>query len=79
VRGVYGGSPQNRRGYLVEPQNQVRRLGRRRRDPAAPTSFEAGDMRHDRGACVGTTRRLDGCAAVRWRTSCVDQNAPVRA
>jgi hypothetical protein len=26
VRGVCGGSPQNRRGYLVEPQNQYRRL-----------------------------------------------------
>ena len=47
-------------------------------DPGASRSFEAGDTRHDRGACVGRTRRPDGCAAVRWRTSCVDQNAPVR-
>jgi hypothetical protein len=79
VRGVYGGSPQNRRGYLVEPQHQDRRLGRQRWDPGASRSFEAGDMRHDRGDCVGRTRRPDGCVAVRWRTSCVDQNAPVKA
>jgi hypothetical protein len=79
VCGVYDGSPQNHQGYLVEPQNQDWRLGRRRRDPGVPRSFEAGDTRHDRGACVGRTRTPDGCAAVRWRTSCVDQNAPVRA
>jgi hypothetical protein len=79
VRGVYGGSPQNRQGYLVEPQNQDRRLGGRRWDLGVPRSFEVGDTRHDRGACVGRTRRPDGCAAVRWRTSCVDQIAPVRA
>jgi hypothetical protein len=29
-------------GYLVEPQNQDRRLGMQRRDPAAPRSFDAG-------------------------------------
>jgi hypothetical protein len=29
-------------GYLVEPQNQDRRLGGRRRDPGAQTSFDAG-------------------------------------
>jgi hypothetical protein len=29
-------------GYLVEPQNQDRRLGRRRRDPGASRSFDAG-------------------------------------
>jgi hypothetical protein len=27
---------------LVEPQNQDRRLGGRRRDPGAPRSFDAG-------------------------------------
>jgi hypothetical protein len=79
VRGVYGGSPQNHRGYLVEPQNQDQRLGGRRRDPGAPRNFEAGGTLHDRGACVGRMRRPDGCTAVRWRTSCVDQNSLVRA
>jgi hypothetical protein len=29
-------------GYLVEPQNQDRRFGGRRRDPRAPRSFDAG-------------------------------------
>jgi hypothetical protein len=29
-------------GYLVEPQNQDRRLGGQRRDPAAPRSFDVG-------------------------------------
>jgi hypothetical protein len=29
-------------GYLVEPQNQDRRLGGRRRDPGAPRSFDVG-------------------------------------
>jgi hypothetical protein len=28
--------------YLVEPQNQDRRLSGRRRDPGAPRSFDAG-------------------------------------
>jgi hypothetical protein len=37
------------------------------------------ETRHDLGACVGRTRRPNGCAAIRWRTSCVDQNARVRA
>jgi hypothetical protein len=27
-------------GYLVEPQNQDRRLDRRRRDPGVPRSFD---------------------------------------
>jgi hypothetical protein len=66
-------------GYLVEPQNQDRRLGGQRWDPSAPRSFEAGDRQHDRGACVRRTQRPDGCTAVRWRTSCVQQNAHVRA
>jgi hypothetical protein len=47
--------------------------------PSTSRSFEAGDMRHDWGVCVGRTWRPDKYAAVRWRTSCVDQNAPVRA
>jgi hypothetical protein len=29
-------------GYLVEPQNQDRRLGGQRRDPGAPRIFDAG-------------------------------------
>jgi hypothetical protein len=29
-------------GYLVEPQNQDRRLGGQRRDPGVPRSFDAG-------------------------------------
>jgi hypothetical protein len=78
VRVVCGSSPQNCRGYLVEPQNQDRRLGGWRRDPGAPRSFEAGDTRHDQGACIGRTRRPDGCAVIQWRNSCVDQNAYVR-
>jgi hypothetical protein len=57
TRGVCGGSPQNRPGYLVEPQNQDRRLGGRRRYPGAPRSFEAEDTRRDRKACVEATRR----------------------
>jgi hypothetical protein len=66
-------------GYLVEPPNQDRRLDERRRDPSVSRSFEVGDTRHDRGACVGRTRRPDGCTAVRMKTSCVDQNVPVMA
>jgi hypothetical protein len=79
VRRVCGGSPQNHQGYLVKPQNQDRRLGGRRRDPGTPIIYEAGDTRHDRVACIGRTRRPYGCAVVRWRTSCVDQNPPLRA
>jgi hypothetical protein len=54
--GICGGSPQNRRGYLVEPQNQDRRLGRRRRDAGASRDFEAEDTRRDRKACVEAKR-----------------------
>jgi hypothetical protein len=36
------GSGSKLSGYLVEPQNQDRRLGGRRRDPGAPRSFDAG-------------------------------------
>jgi hypothetical protein len=39
-------------GYLVEPQNQDRRLGGQRWDPSALRSFEAEDTRRDRKACV---------------------------
>jgi hypothetical protein len=42
ARGVCGGSPQNRLGYLVEQQNQDRRPRGQRRDPRAPRSFDAG-------------------------------------
>jgi hypothetical protein len=56
--GVCGGSPQNRLGYLVEPQNQDRRLGGRRRDLGALRNFEAEDTRRDRKACVEATRRV---------------------
>jgi hypothetical protein len=58
ARGVCGGSPQNRLCYLVEPQNQDRRLGGRRQDPGAPRSFEVEDTRRDRKACVEATRRV---------------------
>jgi hypothetical protein len=56
VRGVCGGSPQNRRGCLVEPQSQDRRLGGWRRDPGASRDFEAEDMSRDRKACVEAKR-----------------------
>jgi hypothetical protein len=39
-------------GYLVEPENQDRRLGRRRRDLGTSRNFEAGDTRRDRKACI---------------------------
>jgi hypothetical protein len=55
--GVSGGSPQNRSGYLDEPQNQDRRLGGWRQDPGMPRSFKAEDTRQDRKACVEATRR----------------------
>jgi hypothetical protein len=57
TRGVCGGSPQNRPGYLVEPQNQDRRLDGWRRDLGAPRSFEAEDTHRDCKACVEATRR----------------------
>jgi hypothetical protein len=48
-------------GYLVEPQNQDRRLDGRRRDPGVPKSFEAEDTRRDRKACVEAKRgAVDG-------------------
>jgi hypothetical protein len=56
AREVCGGSPQNRPGYLVEPQNQDRILGGRRRDPGASRSFEVEDTRRDHKACVEAKR-----------------------
>jgi hypothetical protein len=38
-------------GLKTEPEG----LASRRRYPGASGSLEAGDMRHDRGACVGRT------------------------
>jgi hypothetical protein len=35
--------------YLVEPQNQDRRLGGQRRDPGAPRSFDAGGRMASQG------------------------------
>jgi hypothetical protein len=57
ARGVCGGSPQNRPGYLVEPQNQDRRLSGRSRDPGAPRSFDAGG--HVAGSQSQGLRRED--------------------
>jgi hypothetical protein len=57
ARGVYGSSPQNRSGYLVEPQNPDWRLSWWRRDPGASRSFEVEDTRRDRKACVVASRR----------------------
>jgi hypothetical protein len=63
-------------GYLVEPQNQDRRLGGRRRDPGAPRSFDAG------GHVVGSSglRREDAVCGngvtVRWRGVLHDLFAP---
>jgi hypothetical protein len=44
--------------YLVEPQNQDRRLGGRRRDPGAPRGFDASgrvagsqDLRQEDAVC----------------------------
>jgi hypothetical protein len=43
ARGVCSSSPQNRPGYLVEPQNQDWRLGGQRQDPSTPRSFDAAE------------------------------------
>jgi hypothetical protein len=43
-------------GYLVEPQNQDRRLDGLRRDPCASRDFETEDTRRDRKACVEAKR-----------------------
>jgi hypothetical protein len=58
ARRVCGGSPQNRSGYLVEPQNQDRRLSRRRRAPGSSRSFDFGD--HMAGS-QGLRREDAGC------------------
>jgi hypothetical protein len=42
ARGICGSSPQKPLVYLVEQQNQDRRLGGWRRDPGTPRSFDAG-------------------------------------
>jgi hypothetical protein len=43
-------------GYLVEPQNQDRRLSGRKRDPGVRRSFDVGGHMADRRACVGRTQ-----------------------
>jgi hypothetical protein len=54
-------------GYLVEPQNQDRRLGGRRRDPGAPRRFDAGGrMAGSQGLRREDAVRGNGMA-VRWR------------
>jgi hypothetical protein len=63
-------------GYLVEPQNQDRKLGGWRRDPGAPRSFDVG------GRVAGSQglRREDAVCgnnvAVRWRGVLHDLSAP---
>jgi hypothetical protein len=52
-------------GYLVEPQNQDRRLGGRRRDPGAPRSFDAG-------RCVA------GSQGLRWEDAVCGNGVAVR-
>jgi hypothetical protein len=50
-------------GYLVEPQNQDRRLGGRRRDPGAPRSFDAGGhVTGSQGLCREDVDRSKGVA-----------------
>jgi hypothetical protein len=56
VRGVCGGSPQNRRGSLVEPQSQDLRLGGWRWDLGVSRDFEAEDTRRDHKACIEAKR-----------------------
>jgi hypothetical protein len=43
-------------GYLVEPQNQDRRLGGQRWDPSTPRSFKVEDTHRDRKAYVKAKR-----------------------
>jgi hypothetical protein len=50
-------------GYLIEPQNQDQRLGRRRHDPGAPRSFDAsGHMAGSQGLCREDVVCVDGVA-----------------
>jgi hypothetical protein len=63
-------------GYLVEPQNQDRRLGGRRRDPGAPRSFDAGGhVARSQGLHWEDADCGDGMA-VRWRGVLYDLYAP---
>jgi hypothetical protein len=74
--GVYGGSPQNRSGYLVEPQNLDQRLGGRRRDPSAPRSFDAdGHIAGSQGLHRDDTDCSEG-VVVRWKGVLDDIFAP---
>jgi hypothetical protein len=52
-------------GYLVEPQNQDRRLGGRRRDPGAPRSFDAGG-------------RVEESLGLRWEDTVYGDSVAVR-
>jgi hypothetical protein len=52
-------------GYLVEPQNQDRRLGGRRRDPGAPRSFDADE-------------RVVGSQGLRWEDAVYGDGMVVR-
>jgi hypothetical protein len=76
ARGVCGGSSQNRPGYLVEPQNQDRRLGGWRWDLGVPRSFEAEDTHQDRKACVEATRRAVAGHPSDGATKSYSQSAP---
>jgi hypothetical protein len=60
ARGVCGGLPQNRRCYLVEPQNLDQRLGGRRWAPGTPRSFEAEDTRSRVGMARLASRLCKG-------------------
>jgi hypothetical protein len=63
-------------GYLVEPQNQDRRLGGRRRDPGVPRSFDVGG--HVAGS-QGLRREdavYDNDMTMRWRGVLHDRFAP---
>jgi hypothetical protein len=65
THGVCSGSPQNRPGYLVEPQNQDRRLSGQRRDLGAPRSFDVG-------------RPLEGSQGLRWEDADCGEGVVVR-
>jgi hypothetical protein len=50
-------------GYLVEPQNQDRRLDERRREPGAPRSFDVdGHVAGSQGLCWEDAVCTDGVA-----------------
>jgi hypothetical protein len=78
VRGICGGSQKTVRVTWLSHKTKTGGSAGGDRIRAL-RSFEEGDMRHNRGACVGRTQRPNGFTTVRWRTSCVDQKAPVRA